>query len=53
MYRLRLAPNGEDIEWIATDREGRQTVYAHEPDDSWWLRFKLWLLSPFAAEELL
>jgi cardiolipin synthase C len=53
MYRLRLAANGEDIEWVATDREGRDVVYKEEPDDSWLLRLKLWLLSPFAAEELL
>ena len=52
-YRLRLAADGEHIEWIETDAEGKQTVHTEEPDASWWLRFKQWLLSPFVSDELL
>ncbi|HEV8314892.1 MAG TPA: phospholipase D family protein [Burkholderiaceae bacterium] len=52
-YKLRLAPDGEHIEWVETDADGRQTVHSTEPDDDAWLRLKLWLLSPFVSDELL
>ena len=52
-YKLRLAPDGEHIEWVETDADGKQTVHAQEPDDDAWLRLKLWLLSPFVSDELL
>lgn len=53
MYRLRLAPDRETIEWVSTDVDGREHVTTHEPGVSWWQRFKLWLLAPFAPEHLL
>ena len=53
MLRVRLAGDGTSLEWVAKDRAGRETFFAEEPGNSWWLRFKLWLLSPLAREELL
>lgn len=50
-YRLRPADRG--IEWIETDRQGRQTVHAHEPYDSVWQRLKSWLLGLFVPEQWL
>ena len=52
-YKLRLTADGEHIEWVETDADGKQTVHTTEPDDDAWLRLKLWLLSPFVSDELL
>jgi len=52
-YRLRLAADGEHIEWVETDNDGRVTVHGEEPDRHWWLSFKLWLLAPFVSDDLL
>jgi putative cardiolipin synthase len=52
-YKLRLAADGEHIEWVQTDAEGRQIVHTREPNDDWLLRLKMRLLAPFVAEDLL
>src|SRR5450755_425478 len=52
-YKLRLSTDGEHIEWLETDGEGRQIVHTQEPDDDWLLRLKMRLLAPFVAEDLL
>lgn len=52
-YRLRLQADGQTIEWLGSDAEGRPTVTTDEPGDSPWLRFKLWLQSLLVAEHLL
>ena len=52
-YKLRLSADGEHIEWVETDADGKQTAHTTEPDDDAWLRLKLWLLSPFVSDELL
>ena len=49
VYRLRLTPDGNDVEWVEGD-PGRQTVFHVEPETGAWLRFKVWLLSPFVPE---
>jgi putative cardiolipin synthase len=53
MLRVRLAANGEDVEWVADEGKPTQTVFSEEPGDGWWHRVKLWLTAPFASEELL
>jgi putative cardiolipin synthase len=53
VYRLRLADDGETIEWVSTGRAGEETVLRDEPDNNWLLRLKMFLLEPFAQEELL
>jgi putative cardiolipin synthase len=53
MYRLRLQPDGQTIEWLATDAQGRPTVTTDEPEDHPWLRFRLWLQSLLVEERLL
>lgn len=53
VYRLRLAADGETIEWVVTGRDGTERVLNDEPHDSWLLRLKMFLLEPFASEDLL
>ena len=53
VYRLRLAADGETIEWVSTGRDGKASVLRDEPDNNWLLRLKMFLLEPFATEELL
>ncbi len=52
-YRLRLAPDGERIEWIETAEDGREIVHTEEPDDHWLRRMKLWLMGLFVSDDLL
>ena len=51
-YLLRLGPSGK-VQWVQQDDQGRQTVHDDEPDASWFVAFKNWVLSPFVREELL
>ena len=53
VYQLRLAADGESIEWLVTREDGSQHAIADEPHNSWLLRLKMLLISPFASEELL
>jgi len=51
-YRVRLAANGNGLEWLSFDDDSEMVLY-DEPDASKWLIFKTWLLSPLVPEELL
>ncbi|MDP2367970.1 phospholipase D family protein [Rhodoferax sp.] len=51
-YRLRLTKNGGGIEWLGIDGD-KEVVLTTEPDTSFWLRLKAWLLSPLIPEEQL
>ncbi len=51
-YRLVLAKNGNGIEWLSMD-DDKEMVLTTEPDTSFWLRLKAWLLSPLVPEEQL
>lgn len=53
VYRLRLAPDSETIERVITGRDGKERVLMDEAHDNWLLRLKMFLLEPFASEELL
>jgi putative cardiolipin synthase len=53
IYRLRLRPDGETIEWVARGNDGKEHAIADEPDHNWLERLKLWLIGPLASEELL
>lgn len=50
VYKLRLLPDGNTIEWIDTDEEGQTSTTREEPDSGWWVRLKLWLQSLVVAE---
>jgi putative cardiolipin synthase len=52
-YRLRLSADGERIEWLEKDPDGKVIVHLEEPDDSWLLRLRIWLFSKFIAEDQL
>jgi cardiolipin synthase C len=49
-YRVRLSRDGEHIEWVERDDE-LETVYDAPPETTGWVRFKLWLMSPFIPEK--
>jgi cardiolipin synthase C len=51
-YQVRLAPNGKDIEWIATGSGSGQPL-REEPETDIWLRGMLEILSILVPEELL
>ena len=51
-YKLRLAANGQGLEWLGFDDE-KEMVLREEPDSTFWLRTRNWLLSPLVPEELL
>ncbi len=53
LYRLRLAGDGQSIEWLSRDEQGQVLVSTEEPGTSAWLRFKLWLQSLLVEERLL
>lgn len=50
VYKLRLRPDGETIEWTQLDEQGQMVTTADEPDHGWWLRMKLWLQSLLVGE---
>lgn len=52
-YRLRLAPDGERVQWLEYSESGEDIVHDDEPGGYLWLRFKNWLLSPLVEEQLL
>jgi cardiolipin synthase C len=51
-YRLRFAPDGQSLEWLAIDDQG-EVVLAVEPEVTPFMRFQLMLLAPFVPEQLL
>jgi putative cardiolipin synthase len=51
-YRLRFAPGGDSLEWIATDERG-EAVFSSEPEVTPWSRIRNMLLGPFVPEQLL
>lgn len=53
MYKLRLAADGHNVEWLSLDEQGRGSIATEEPGLTAWLRFKLWLQSLFVSERLL
>ena len=53
-YRVRLAASGRCCEWLTVDDELEgEMVLTTEPDSSFGMRLKSWLLSPFVPEQLL
>lgn len=53
-YRVRLSKNGNCCEWLTVDDDlSGEMILTTEPDSSFSLRLKTWLLSPFVPEELL
>ena len=53
VYKLRLAADGATIEWVATRSDGSEHPVSDEPDSSWWLSLKMFLVGPFTSEDLL
>lgn len=52
MYRLRLSPETQDIEWVE-HRDGKEVVHVDEPGVDWVTRLKIFTLFPFISETLL
>ncbi|HEX7438775.1 MAG TPA: phospholipase D family protein [Caldimonas sp.] len=53
MYRLRLAADGENLEWVSSDADGRVQASTREPNDDLWLRLRLQIQSLFVSEKQL
>ncbi|HZV91712.1 MAG TPA: phospholipase D family protein [Caldimonas sp.] len=52
VYRLRLGPDDE-VQWVVTAADGTERVLSEEPHRNWLLGLKMFLLEPFASEDLL
>jgi len=50
VYKLRLKPDDQTIEWTHLDEQGEISATIDEPDSGWWLRLKLWLQSMLVDE---
>ena len=53
IYQLRLAEDGETIQWWSRGPDGNLRFTTEEPDNDWTLKLKQFLLEPLVAEELL
>ena len=51
-YRLRFAPDGQSLEWLATDDQG-EVVLSEEPEVTPFMRLQSMFLAPFVPEQLL
>ena len=51
-YRVVLSRTGSGLEWLSMD-DDKEMVLTTEPDTSFWVRLKAWLLSPLVPEEQL
>jgi len=52
-YRLRLNKDRTACEWVSVDDDDEEIVVVNEPDSTFWLRFKTFLLRPLVPESLL
>ncbi|WP_326543373.1 phospholipase D family protein [Pseudorhodoferax sp.] len=52
-YRLRLAAETDEIEWLRAEAAGGETVFRVPPETTGWQRLKLQLLGPFVPEKVL
>lgn len=50
-YRLRLSADGQNIEWVDDEGDGKSKVYNEPPETTAWQRFMLDVLSPFVVEK--
>jgi cardiolipin synthase C len=51
-YRLRFAPDGQSLEWLATDDQG-DVVLSQEPEVTPFMRLQQMFVAPFVPEQLL
>ena len=52
-WQVRLAASGQGLEWVETDDNGKQQILTSEPDLTWGVRLKQWLLAPLVSEDQL
>ena len=52
-YEVRLAPEGDDLQWIERSASGEEKRYDHEPETSGLKRFGVQILSILPIESLL
>lgn len=51
-YRLQITPDGQSLEWLATENQG-DVVLSGEPEVTPLMRLRNMLLAPFVPEQLL
>jgi putative cardiolipin synthase len=52
-YEVRLAPDGESLQWVERKADGTVVLYETDPETSWWLRTRVDLLSVLPIDWLL
>ncbi|MEO7128357.1 MAG: phospholipase D family protein [Rhodoferax sp.] len=52
-YQLRLSADGQDIEWLENEGDGKTRLYHEPPETTSWQRFMFHVLSPFVPEKQL
>jgi phosphatidylserine/phosphatidylglycerophosphate/cardiolipin synthase-like enzyme len=52
VLEVRLATDGQALEWVGRDSRGGERLSA-EPTPPWWEQFKLWMLSLVVPDDLL
>ncbi|MDB5829052.1 MAG: phospholipase D/Transphosphatidylase [Variovorax sp.] len=50
-YELRLSADGQNVQWIEDEGDGKQTVYDVPPETTAWQRFWLRLIGPLIPEK--
>jgi putative cardiolipin synthase len=52
-YEVRLAPDGESLQWVERKADGTVVLYETDPETRWWLRTRVDLLSVLPIDWLL
>mgnify|MGYP001547877250 CR=1 FL=1 len=52
-YQLRLSADGQNIEWVEDEGDGKTKMYHEPPETTAWQHFMFHVLSPFVPEEQL
>ncbi|MBX3645022.1 MAG: phospholipase D family protein, partial [Rubrivivax sp.] len=52
-YELRLAPDGQNLQWLERDPSGAVTVYDVDPHTTFWQRFQVGFLAGLPIDWLL
>lgn len=52
-FEVRLTSDSDLLEWVERNGEGKETVLAEEPGQSWLITLKNWLMTRFVGEDQL
>jgi cardiolipin synthase C len=52
-YQVRLAPDGDTLQWVERTASGEQRLYDVDPETSWFLRWRVGVMSLLAIDWML